>query len=86
MPPEIIGLFEKPHLLIAALLVGVVVGMTIERVLSEMQRKAWRDRNRWRWERKRRGGNIEQTMGAQAGRGHPETTRCCRSIADCYGG
>ena len=27
MPPEIIGLFEKPHLLIAALLVGVVVGI-----------------------------------------------------------
>lgn len=59
MPPEIIGLFEKPHLLIAALLVGVVVGMTIERILSEMQRKAWRDRNRWRWELKCRGGNIE---------------------------
>jgi hypothetical protein len=59
MPPEIIGLFEKPHLLIAALLVGAFVGVAIERFLSQKRRQAWREKNRWRWKRKHRGGNIE---------------------------
>ncbi|HEX6118479.1 MAG TPA: hypothetical protein VFZ03_03445 [Dongiaceae bacterium] len=32
--------------------------MTAERLLSKMRRQAWRDRNRWRWKRKRSGDNI----------------------------
>ncbi|RWQ57824.1 DUF2726 domain-containing protein [Mesorhizobium sp.] len=59
MPPEIIALIEKPHLLIAVLLVGALAGMSVERFLSKMRRQAWRERNRWRWERKRTGGNID---------------------------
>jgi hypothetical protein len=59
MPPEIIGLIEKPHLLIAVMLVGALAGMAFERFLSEMRRQAWREKNRWRWERKRSGGNID---------------------------
>jgi hypothetical protein len=59
MPPEIIGLIEKPHLLIAVLLVGAFVGAAIERFLSEKRRQAWREKNRWRWKRKHSGGNIE---------------------------
>jgi Protein of unknown function (DUF2726) len=51
MPPEIIALIDKPHLLI--LLVGAFAGMTAERFLSRVRRQAWRERNRWRWERKR---------------------------------
>jgi hypothetical protein len=51
MPPEIIGLIEKPHLLIAVLLVGAFVGAAIERFLSEKRWQAWREKNRWRWKR-----------------------------------
>ncbi|HEY3149517.1 MAG TPA: DUF2726 domain-containing protein [Dongiaceae bacterium] len=58
MPPEITALIDKPHLLIAVLLVGALAGMAVEQFLSRMRRQAWRERNRWRWERKRSGGNI----------------------------
>jgi hypothetical protein len=58
MPPELIGLIEKPLLQIAVLLVGGFAGMTVERFLSKMRRQAWREKNRWRWERKRNGANI----------------------------
>jgi hypothetical protein len=58
MPPEIVALIEKPHLLIAVLLVGAFAGMTVKQFLSKVRRQAWRDRNRWRWERKRHEGNI----------------------------
>lgn len=58
MPPEIIALIDKPHLLIAVLLGGAFAGMIVERFLSNMRRQAWRARNRRRWERKRGGGNI----------------------------
>jgi hypothetical protein len=58
MPPEIIALVEKPYLLIAVLLVGAFAGTIIERFLSRMRRQSWRERNRWRWERKRNGADI----------------------------
>lgn len=58
MPPEIVALIEKPHLLIAVLLVGAFAGMSLEQFLSQMRRKAWRDRNRWRWDRKRSGSKM----------------------------
>ncbi|RWN24151.1 DUF2726 domain-containing protein [Mesorhizobium sp.] len=64
MPPEIIALIEKPHLLIAVLLVGALAGMSVERFLSKMRRQAWRERNRWRWERKRTRGNIDSGPSA----------------------
>ena len=58
MPPEIVGLIEKPHLLIAVLLVGAFAGTIVERFLSRMRRQSWRERNRWRWERNRKGADI----------------------------
>ena len=58
MPPEIVALMEKPHLLIAVLVVGAFAGMTVEQFLSKVRRQAWCDRNRWRWERKRSLGTI----------------------------
>ena len=58
MPPEIVALIEKPHLLIAVLVVSAFAGMTVEQFLSKVRRQAWRDRNRWLWERKRSGGTI----------------------------
>jgi len=60
MLPDIIELaVEKPYLLIAVLLlVGALVGMAVERLLSEMRRQTWREKNRWRWEGKRRGSNV----------------------------
>ena len=58
MQPEIIALIEKPYLLIGVMLVGGFVGIVVERFSSKMRRQAWRERNRWRWERKRSEGNI----------------------------
>jgi hypothetical protein len=58
MPSEITALIDKPHLLIAVLLVGAFAGMIVERFLSQMRRQAWREKNRWRWERQRAGGNV----------------------------
>ncbi len=58
MPPEIIALIEKPYLLIVVILAGGFVGIAVERFSSKMRQKAWRERNRWRWERNRREGNI----------------------------
>ncbi|ANL68605.1 restriction endonuclease domain-containing protein (plasmid) [Rhizobium phaseoli] len=46
--------FEKPELLIAALFVGIIIGMAVEQFLTATSRQAWRERNRqrseeWRW-------------------------------------
>jgi hypothetical protein len=62
MPPEIIALIDKPHLLVSVLLVGAFAGMTVERFLSKTRRQAWREKNRWRWERTRSGGNIDKGL------------------------
>lgn len=40
-------------MLIIVLLVGAFGGMTIERFRSKIRRQAWREKNRWRWERER---------------------------------
>ena len=58
MPPEIVALIDRPHLLIAVLVVGAIIGMGIEQLLSQMRRQAWREKNRWRWERKRSEGKT----------------------------
>lgn len=49
MPPEIDALIAKPHLLMAVLFVGAIIGMAVEQFSSEKRRQAWRERNRWRW-------------------------------------
>ncbi|ARM15432.1 MULTISPECIES: DUF2726 domain-containing protein [Rhizobium] len=46
--------FEKPELLIAGLLIGLLVGMAVEQFLATMGKQAWREKNRSRWEEKRR--------------------------------
>src|SRR5688572_5299643 len=58
MPPEIASLVAKPHLLLAVLLVGALIGVAIEQSRARMRRRAWRERNRWRWERKSSSGNV----------------------------
>lgn len=58
MPPEIIALIDKPHLLIAVLAVGAFFGVTVERFATQMRRQAWRERNRGRWNNKSRGGKV----------------------------
>ena len=55
MPPEILALIDKPHLLIAVLAVGAFFGMTVQRFVAQMHRQAWRQRNRGRWSRARGG-------------------------------
>lgn len=58
MPPEIVALLAKPHLLIAVLAVGVFLGVAFERFAAEIRRQAWRKRNPYRWNKKVRGGEI----------------------------
>jgi len=55
MPPEIVALIDKPHLLIAVLAVGVFFGVIAERFVAQMHRRAWRERNRGRWNNGMRG-------------------------------
>ena len=57
-PPEIVALAEKPHLLFAVLAVGIFIGLMSERLVSEIRREAWRERNRFRWRRERRHDNF----------------------------
>jgi len=49
MSPEMAVLVEKPVLPIALLLIGVAVGLAVEEFRSRLRRKAWRVRNRSRW-------------------------------------
>jgi hypothetical protein len=58
MPIELVALIEKPYLLVAILLLGAFAGVSIERFLSKMRRQSWRERNRWRWKKKRNGVNV----------------------------
>ncbi|MBY5853886.1 DUF2726 domain-containing protein [Rhizobium ruizarguesonis] len=58
MPPEILALIEKPHLLVAVLFVGAFAGMTVEQFISRVRKQAWRARNRSRWDQKRNGASI----------------------------
>jgi hypothetical protein len=60
MPPEIIALVEKPHVLLAVLAVAAFFGMTVEQVASKMRRQAWREKNHWRW--RRRAGNVANEL------------------------
>ena len=53
MPPEVLALFEPPYPMISVLLiVAFLAGMAVERFRSDMRRKAWREKNRWRWMRR----------------------------------
>jgi Protein of unknown function (DUF2726) len=52
MSRQTLALVDQNVLLILVLLLGVFVGIAVERVVSDMRRRAWRERNRWRWEGK----------------------------------
>jgi hypothetical protein len=56
---EMIQVTENPYLPVVVLLAGAVLGVTVERFLSGMRRRAWRNKNRWRWERKSNGDALE---------------------------
>ena len=73
MPPELIALIDKPHLLIAVLLVGAFAGMTFEQFRSKMRRQKWLERNRSRWQKKRTGSNIDPNFWLPER--HPESSR-----------
>lgn len=49
MPPEILALIDKPLSLVVVLFVGALVGMAVERVVSQQRREAWKRRNTGRW-------------------------------------
>lgn len=48
MSLDLADIVAKPHLLI-----GAFAGAAVERFRSDMRRRVWKERNRWRWERKR---------------------------------
>ncbi|ARQ13741.1 restriction endonuclease domain-containing protein (plasmid) [Rhizobium etli] len=65
--------FEKPELLIAALFVGIIIGMAVEQFLTATGRQAWRERNRSRseerrWNERVMPGRWLQTPAAQPSR------------------
>ncbi|MFO1091683.1 MAG: DUF2726 domain-containing protein [Hyphomicrobiales bacterium] len=47
-----------PEIVIVAMVVGVLVGVAVERFRSEMRRKAWRNANHTRWERNGNNGKV----------------------------
>ena len=51
MPPEILALVAKPHLLFAVVAVGIFAGMMAEQLRSKLRRDAWRKKNVSRWRR-----------------------------------
>jgi hypothetical protein len=58
MPPEILALIDKPQLLAAVLLVGVVAGVIVERFLPRIGRRRWRETGRRQWPRRRAEGDV----------------------------
>ncbi|KKZ84528.1 hypothetical protein RPHASCH2410_PC00995 (plasmid) [Rhizobium phaseoli Ch24-10] len=63
--------FEKPELLIAALLVGLIIGMSVEQFLTRTSRQAWRERNRSRSEERRWNERIIQEPRLQTPAAEP---------------
>lgn len=58
MPPELIALTQKPHLLLVVLLAGVLAGMAVEKLLSEARRQKWHTRSRSGWGGRRTGAHV----------------------------
>jgi len=61
MPAEILALIDKPHLLMAVLAVGGLLGIAAERLSNRSRRKAWSAWNRGR------AGNVFRIGGAVKG-------------------
>lgn len=78
MPPEIVALIDKPHLLIAVLAVGGVFGVTAERFAAEMRRQAWRKRNQGRWKYKAR--RSELAAGPWGAKAQPDAADQLRIV------
>ena len=72
MPSEIIAFTDQPNLLLAGLVVGVVVGIAVEKIRSAMRRRAWLKRKQ-RWDKTPARGGSNQTQ--QAARPEPSTSK-----------
>ena len=53
MPANVTDLVNQPLVLFAVLLIGCLLGMAVEKSLAKARRRAWRERNGWRWTRER---------------------------------
>ena len=71
MPPEIAALIDKPHLLMAVLAAGAVLGMTIEQISAKMRRQAWRRRNAGHWQKRGRRPNAPADQDQPKATLHP---------------
>jgi hypothetical protein len=56
--PEILALLDKPLSLFLILFVGGVVGIAVERFLVRQRRESWRARNKNKWQKKGRRGEV----------------------------
>ncbi|ANL49743.1 restriction endonuclease domain-containing protein (plasmid) [Rhizobium phaseoli] len=63
--------FENPELLIAALFVGIIIGMAVEQFLTATGRQAWRERNRQRSEERRWNERVMQGRSLQTPAAQP---------------
>jgi Protein of unknown function (DUF2726) len=58
MPPEVIALIEKHPPLIAGFGAGIFLSMTVQRLIVQLQRHRWRERNYGRRNDRGRSGNT----------------------------
>ena len=58
MPPEILALVDHPLSLMAVLFVGALAGMTVEQLITNQRRAAWRRRNPGKWQKGSRGLSV----------------------------
>ena len=65
MPPEILALIAKPHLLIAVLFVGIMMGMTVEQLHRKMKRAEWKRKNAFRRQASDRHGGVGPFQAAK---------------------
>ncbi|MAS03531.1 MAG: hypothetical protein CL534_02360 [Ahrensia sp.] len=54
--------FLKTDLSIIFIVIGVAIGMGIERFRSETRRRAWRERNRWKTDYRRNGRTSQESV------------------------
>jgi hypothetical protein len=64
MSAQIITLGETTYQLIGVLLVGAFLGIVIERLRSTLRRRAWKEKNSRRWERKSGAGKTDGPLWA----------------------
>jgi hypothetical protein len=56
---------DNPLLMIALVMIGALIGVSVERIAAKRRRDAWRERNQSRWENKRGNGGVTKRPWVQ---------------------